>query len=1119
MPLISGTYARALLPLSGNINIRRFKERDIYNKLITGRAFRSDVGEAPQTYIVDYTTHQTASLVASYSQQTASVPSWTQFNIGKHHGFVVPALSSSHHEVSRLNAFLSGTFALEATAVPASGAFFYSKAQRFVRKVYAITASAGFSNPSVNEQNPSNIENVSGRSNFNAVSGSYLNNSYYNPSVVEFNIPDYGKIRDIRVWFEFVHDIRGGTGLLTGTLTPANAANGVIHWMGGVGTQGSGSYTKHGLQNVQVSLRSPNVSFPYAHPLWNDPQTYNFVKRPDASIAAQYQGVPDLLKNSYLLWAGHAVDDDLGISLGGSTSSLPDNVWQTGTLDVLPSPVTGTLQLFSDMVMDQQGNMNLAYNVNLPTPISSASIKFATYSVGTGWAVKIASAPDQGQYPSLAIDMNNVPHIVYVSASGGTSQLTHLYLSNSVWTKQSIYALEDTASGWATAVAIDPNNGNVHAIGYEDTVGYLRHFVYRSGTWSNAELIDNAGSTGGSPSIVIDSGSNVHVTYLGQSARTTDAMRYAFQASGTTTWPLLQTITDNAAGGALLVLNSASQPRAFFGASDPFVDATLVNGQWVTASFVVPPLYSFSNPTSLYIRGLLDDVGNPHLVFTYDHLGTGSPTTKYVPTYAYNDGARWIFRNLKITGSIIGESISFNINEYGDKFIAYSDVPSTGSTIQSQITFLTASTTSIQGSPNYFEYNTDIDMRTVFSDGSSVKNPRSLGMLSASSPIDLVFSNHYPSPLSSSFTLFGTKGNLPFNLYFTPVSNENCYLTGANFPWMLDARIPPGNFVSRSYTTTSSFSKPQVPVGWLTGPSGTANPGEFPTSGTQIGPSTINPVYPMLDDVYVQRGFAQTPTVSSVFSVPSLYKQIVGFRPGLRGTEINGRWKLLIGVGSDYNGSSMVGSPRAGIWFRQARLEFIIDQGVGPVSMYPSKNRRFSKSSNVPSRAGTYVVDVVSGSSEWDVGTNFVLRSQKDEYGRSIGITDHTGSAVDDFAVFTQITGAFADTLTGSRGGVLYTFLHNEYGTPFIPLTSGSGIAPAFDPYTADDIAINRFIVGGILRQKNLVGSSNILRSTLNRLNYFQTRRDQILQNVKLGSTFGVSAFPINLSSSIFLKF
>src|SRR5205085_1403595 len=99
----------------------------------------------------------------------------------------------------------------------------------------------------------------------------------------------------------------------------------------------------------------------------------------------------------------------------------------------------------------------------------------------------------------------------------------------------------------------------------------------------------------------------------------------------------------------------------------------------------------------------------------------------------------------------------------------------------------------------------------------------------------------------------------------------------------------------------------------------------------------------------------------------------------------------------------------------------------------------------------------------WDRGTNNVLVAVPEEYGRTVGITDNTGSFTD-FAVFSRITGTLQAFLTSSgHESMRRAYLRNEFGTPFIPLSSGSGESPAFQFFDEVDIGAREF-AAGVLR-------------------------------------------------------
>lgn len=796
--------------VTGSLDLMRRRQRNNYDRLITGGILRSEVGESPDRSLSGAFGILTSSAI--YANQFATVPGWTQYQIGKHHAFVAPALSASNgqHLAGRLNAFFSGTQAMESTAVPASASLYYSKAQRLVYKVYKLSASVDLPvDPIALEQYPSTQEIGTPRSIFDPVSGSYRNNSYWNPSVFTIDIPDYGRIRDLRVWVELVHDVRGGQG--TGSLTSS------------LGVSSSGQpYYRGGLGGIQVALRSPNVVFPYSHPLWNDPKVFNFLKRPPPislslgvfpglpqfyttgsanQFGDKYTRVPELLRNSYLLWAGHSVEDDLAQTLANPVSS--------------------------------------PFQANSSQPATPPGV--------------------------------------------------------------------------------------------------------------------------------------------------TDKMPYGDMYSGT--------------------------------------------------------LYLLNLPTSSFVNGF---------------------------------------------------------------------------------------------SPFYAEWDADIDMRTVFWDGSPIPNPRDLSALFGA-PSDVnpgTGGNLYAATLTPGYgnTMFPYSGsNASQALWFSAPNSQARQLAtaslgpaglgstysdfnstpgGFGFPWFYDARLPIGSLAGRG---TNNWLSSGVPVNWLTSASAglpAPGPGEFPTStGSNIGPANIRPVYPILDDVYVQKMYDEpygglikgvTGQVNQpIFPIlPTGHSKIVGFRPGLRGTEVHGKWQLMIGVSADMDGLlGMVGNQRVGYWFRQFRLEFILDQGVETVDFYPSKTQRFKRPTYVPVRDGKRRVQIVSGSAGWDIGISYVFTQQDPAYGRFVGIMDSTGSSAD-FAIFTRMTGVLADQLSVSSSlpglsgtaHALYSYLHNEYGTPYIPISSGSSVAPAFQFFEDVDPIQGKTIVSQVIQPSSIIPAANTAKAAINRLGTLKTR-------------------------------
>lgn len=279
-------------------------------------------------------------------------------------------------------------------------------------------------------------------------------------------------------------------------------------------------------------------------------------------------------------------------------------------------------------------------------------------------------------------------------------------------------------------------------------------------------------------------------------------------------------------------------------------------------------------------------------------------------------------------------------------------------------------------------WDRDLGMRTVFGDGASTQNPRV----------------NYSSNLS---------GN------FVGAPNSNL---GINSAWGLGV------------TWTGSTGSP--PRGWLTGPGGTANVNEWPTTGVNNGADFMRPVYPLLDPI-----LQTIPTVPGVnypativdknsFLRNTNFTSFVGLRPGLRGTEISGTWLLMFAAGPDNTPQSTFP-----LWFRQARLEITYETG-----MTGERIRRRTPPVS-PRDMLLYSVSGVIGSSfttaSWN--TSMTIPGQN-SIARTFGVTPNSGVVDVSKALRYRLTGSLAD-LVGTTPGWLFT---GPFGMPVIPESSAS---------------------------------------------------------------------------------
>lgn len=211
---------------------------------------------------------------------TASIPSWTNYKLGRNFSFVTTTLSSSDHESQVLNCFRSGTQPLEVTAVPASATLYYSKQTRMNQVVVKLTASQA--------------TGLYDDANFGTLVDSSA--SVISPLTFKFNVPVTGRLTDVKIWVEIC--------TLSGNVAATSTGSGGhLVW-----AALDGATTYQSLESFGISLRSPNVSWPghWAHPIMNDvmyqAQLFSTASDPNFVSAINVKNPPEFYRDSYLLW-------------------------------------------------------------------------------------------------------------------------------------------------------------------------------------------------------------------------------------------------------------------------------------------------------------------------------------------------------------------------------------------------------------------------------------------------------------------------------------------------------------------------------------------------------------------------------------------------------------------------------------------------------------------------------------------------------------------------------------------------------------------------------------------------------------------------------------------------
>jgi hypothetical protein len=391
--------------------------------------------------------------------------------------------------------------------------------------------------------------------------------------------------------------------------------------------------------------------------------------------------------------------------------------------------------------------------------------------------------------------------------------------------------------------------------------------------------------------------------------------------------------------------------------------------------------------------------------------------------------------------------------------------------------------------PTFFTqpWSLDTCIRTVYDDASDQRHSSHMDPMFASGSDS--FQRHLRREASPSVVFSGSILGYDIGSGWTFSDTE----LGNGIPWITDPRVINDIAI---FNSSSAIIGSSPPEGWLTGPGGTAAVNEFDTTGSNLGPPTMKPLYPLLDEV----GETLEDVVIAEGQEP---RTIVGSRPGLRGSEIHGQWDLLA-VSAPFYWHDFPNY----LYFRQFRLEITYEENRDYQSSKAFISNRSKSSINF--KPGTRHNNTIMSASfltelifpvyglkarlfQLQTGTVKHFIVAPDNPGHTYGITSDTGS-LQDYAVFTRVTGTLADRLTSSLG-FHNDFLNNEFGTPYIPLSSGSGESPSFDIFS--DATNNAQFIEDVLSPKPLVGRALTLRSVLASKNTTVTTRDLATKNAE----------------------
>lgn len=894
-----------------------------------------------------------------------------------------------------------------------------------------------------------------------SVSGVYINTTFYDPIQISIPVTSSGRIRDLRVWTEFVHDYRTGS--------QSQASSSVLN----------GAW---GLQSLQIALRSPNTNFRAAHPVWNAPGAELLLIRTQVSLTGTdnkfgntYLGVPELLRNSYLLWAGHTVDEGPTDLLGNTLSMYHEfdldidmrTVFWDGSTNRNPRdilylhPSAGVTRSYADMAQAAISG------VDYPSP----SAFMYSYSTGTVAAPITLSGTITG---------SDVPWMVDNRLDAGNLLPTGSFYTRATGTVPPdgwLTTLDVSVKGWQNAfiptgyprmfragrIIVRTQTNQVYIMGGEDPGGTgspsCSNYVAMV-PFTVDRLVEQISL--GQPTVLQNSSMPASLSKMGIAYYTSSVGEHIILVGGKSS--TFDTVGVSGVFFGDFNVNdinwqtpaSATQnfPRQFYGGFTYVV---------ANRAYVIGGFTSGTKNSNVYSIEIDGRTGRPPLTATWEIVGPSSSVSTNYPSAQVNSAFPLYdhFGNLyfiisysgswevaQIAAHTVPLSIATTINDVNS-----SPIPHWSSASDAPYRFPLVGAGGhvfapfASGAAHHTTYAIEIDPAFQIDFSGNVSYLAGFQITSS------WHHNEQPAPVDSSVAVSGCSA----------VYGNVLFLAGAS---------PTGSNEAQLLASTVIIQAPNV--------------GEFGTRGQQIGPQSIRPVYPILDDVYGLKSFDAQPSL-----VGQNHGDIRGFRPGLRGTECSGTWSVLFGMAAqafDPVSGSIV-EPSVGVWLRQIRLELVTDQGYGVNSFYPSRERRYTRSSLVPGQDGFQTVGVVSGAGAWDIGLNQTQILQSPEYGRSVGITAATASSPASFAVQTYITGALFDHLSGtgvtSASNPSWFLGGNGFGTPYIP----DSLMAILVTGTAEDIdaSASQALYKQTVGQTTLVPNANTMTDYLRRVNYSQT--------------------------------
>ena len=195
---------------------------------------------------------------------------------------------------------------------------------------------------------------------------------------------------------------------------------------------------------------------------------------------------------------------------GGGTQAEVFFVEKSGNSWSSPAVINpGTIGPHS-LSLDNSGKIHLLYH-ELESPFLTF---YRTYD-GVTWAEPVSISDEKGhsqQWPSIAIDSTNKPHVVWpFTPTGNNARLYYSKSDGSEWSAALTLTPSDTFS-YLPRVSVD-NSGIIHVVWLDFNSKDVYYKKFEGGSWSNSTLLSNPALSAGDPDLAVDYNGNVNVVW------------------------------------------------------------------------------------------------------------------------------------------------------------------------------------------------------------------------------------------------------------------------------------------------------------------------------------------------------------------------------------------------------------------------------------------------------------------------------------------------------------------------------------------------------------------------------------------------------------------------------